>query len=124
MKLLASEVDVLAVVLDWLNTLPQTRVWRQNVGGREYLKANGRKGIVHFGQPGMADLSGICHGLRLEVEIKRKGQKPKPLQDEWLAFIQHYRGLGFWCDSLDSCVVAIRAEFWVHGWEWKKSFEP
>jgi hypothetical protein len=120
---IASEKEIQSAVLDWLNTIPHCRAWRQNVGGMEYRKADGRKGIVRFGQPGMADLSGIVHGVRLEVEIKRPGKVPTPEQEEWLAFIIRLEGVAFWVTGLDACAAKLRWEFHNRGWIWKREWE-
>ncbi len=123
MRLAASEHEIQAAVLDWVNTLPETRAWRVNVGAREYRKSNGKRGIVYFGQPGMADLSGLCHGIRLECEVKRLGEKPTPLQVQWLDFIRTYGGIAFWTDSLDSCQAQLREEYGRRGWRWEPRWQ-
>jgi hypothetical protein len=122
-RAVSTEKNIQDAVLQWLNIVPECKVWRQNVGGMEYLKADGRKGIVRFGQPGMADLTGIICGVRLEVEIKRPGQVPRPDQESWLNFIRGMGGIAFWCDSLGSCVVQLRLEFAKRSWPWLKSWE-
>jgi hypothetical protein len=103
-------------IIDYVNCIPGFRVWRQNTGGRDYIGADGKKHVVFFGQKGMADISGIGRGLRVEIEVKREGEEPNALQKAWLEFIRQCGGIAFWCDSLDACMHKLGAEFQQRGW--------
>src|SRR5262245_9385532 len=87
-RLGAPEKAVLIVVLDYLNLLPQCRAWRQNIGEFFFDDADGRRRRIRCGEPGMADVSGILRGVRLEVEVKAPGKAPTKLQTAWLASMQ------------------------------------
>jgi hypothetical protein len=99
------ETPIVTSCLQYLNLLPGVTVWRQNVGGRDYVTAEGKTGYVAFGQAGMADISGIAgDGRRIEIEVKQPGEEPRPDQYAWLRMVVEHGGVGFWCDSLDSCM--------------------
>lgn len=125
----STEKNIQAAILQWLNTIPGVRVWRQNSGGMLTTYTSKRTGktktrAVKFGEPGMADLSGIGPGgVRIEIEIKKPGELPRQDQSDWLLFIQYMDGIAFWCDSLRECNVKLRYEFERRGWTWKKEWE-
>jgi hypothetical protein len=95
------------------------------VGGREYLKADGKRGYVAFNAPGMADISGIIgpYGVTLEIEVKRPGEKATDDQTAWLNLIRHSGGIAFYADSLESCVVQLREAYERRGFLWQKRWE-
>jgi hypothetical protein len=77
---------------------------RQNTGA---MRA--RKRFVRFGQPGQCDYSGTCavvrngapvKGIRLEVEFKATGRKPRPAQQAYIDGILAEGGVAFYADSL------------------------
>lgn len=111
------EHDVMKGVIDFVNCVPGFRIWRQNVGARDYLGSDGRKHLVFFGKKGMADVSGIGRGLRVEIEVKREGEEPDEWQQEWLNFIRKYGGIAFWCDSIERCRRELVEEFERRGWK-------
>lgn len=119
------EKDVQAVAMDWMNSLPGVTVWRQNRGVlRAAATATTKRRFVKFGQPGQSDIGGIVapYGVMLQVEIKRRGEEPSLVQLEWIGLINRCGGLAFWCDSLESCVTQLSAEFMKRGWDWSKSW--
>lgn len=124
-----TEAQVQRACLDWLNTLPGVRVWRQNRGafaGEYTSKRTGRtkKRFVQFGESGMADLSGIGpQGIRIEVEIKRMGEEPTPDQFAWLDFCRKAGAIAFWCWSLDDCIDQARDCFLERRIPWQNSWE-
>lgn len=72
-----------------------TRVWRQNVGTVVRRDRRGRQtGVFHAGPPkGAADLSGIAHGLRLEIECKSARAGWTVEQQRWCDFIRARGGV-------------------------------
>ena len=99
------EAEILAVCLQWLNYQPGVRCWRQNTGAfkGEY---KGKRRFVRYGVTGQSDISGIMlpSGRRIEIEVKRPGNKPTEDQKAWMAMIREHGGIAFWCDSLDRCM--------------------
>ena len=81
-----------------------------------------KKRMVTFGIPGQSDVSGICRGFRLDVEIKRVGKFPTQDQVAYLALMSSIGGIAFWCDSLHVCVERMRTEFDLRGWAWSQSW--
>ena len=117
------ERDVQASILDWLNLLPGCKAWRQNTGVKAYKDRQGRKRLVKYGVTGQSDVTGLIHGIRLEVEVKRPGKKPTSDQDDWLVMIQQQGGISTWADSLEKLVAFMKNEYQVRGWHWRKGFE-
>ena len=81
------------------------RLWRRNVGA---LKKGDR--FIRFSSPGQSDLWGIdfriegaCRGKKWarhwEIEVKRPGNKPTPLQLVWLKDMSEKGCVAFWSDS-------------------------
>jgi hypothetical protein len=77
---------------------------RQNTGA-----ARARDRFVRFGQPGQCDYTGTCtaerngipvKGIRLEVEFKATGRKPRPEQQAYIDGILAEGGVAFYADSL------------------------
>lgn len=99
MKTIPRESDVLKAVMDYLGAQGFT-VFRRNTGA---MVAGKR--FVRFSQPGMADLWGVDRrtGRHIEVEVKRPGEKPTPLQAAWLEAMRKAGAVAFWCDSVDDC---------------------
>jgi hypothetical protein len=92
------ERDVLAGCLDACRALG-IDAERRNVG---QVEIGGR--TVRFGRTGAADITGTIPrgphaGKRLEVEVKRRGQRPRPEQLQRLAEVRAAGGIAFWCDD-------------------------
>ena len=123
MKITPIEADVKRAVLDWLNTLPETRCWRRNVGAfrGEY---KGKKRFVRFGQTGMVDVEGVCFGYHVEIEIKRPGRVVTPEQLKWLDDMLGLGAIAFWCDSLDDAAEEMSALWKQKQLPWKDSYTP
>lgn len=114
------------------STRTDMRLWRQNVGVAvplTYIKrlmallAIGKwKAAVNYasimprnqyGIPGMADLSGIIRGRRLEIEVK--GQKGKQAEEQinWQTQIERFGGiyiLAYSIEDVDTVLEAILNE--------------
>ena len=94
------EADIQRAILEYLNLHPRV-AWavRMNTGA---MKIDGR--FVKFGFTGCSDVLGqMTDGRFLAVEVKRPGNKPTEDQHSFLRNVQHYGGVGFWCDSVKSC---------------------
>lgn len=117
-----SESEIQKACIDWLNTIPGVKVWRQNTGGMSG-EHNGKKWYMKFGQKGQADITGICNGIRVEIEVKRPGEKPTDDQRDWLRIIGMHFGIAFWTDSIERCVTEMREWYTLKGWEWNKEWE-
>lgn len=108
-------------VLDYLNNprlVPFCHAWRQNIGVSRYLNGRGGYDFVKYGKPGMADISGILRGFRLEVECKVPGEKPNEKQLTWLEGICLLGGIGFWCDSIDTLEERLIEVHAQRHWRW------
>lgn len=100
----ATESEIQAAIIEYLNYQPGVRVWRRNVGAMAGSH-NGRKWFVRFGAKGMADIEGIGPGGRhIEIEVKRAGKKPTQEQLDWLEDCRVCGAIAFWADSLESAI--------------------
>lgn len=118
------ERNVQAACLEWLNTLPYIVAWRQNTGGMKG-KHNDKSWYVRFGQVGQSDITGMFHGLRLEIECKATGKRVDEGSDqaEWISMIRKHGGVAFWCDSIERCVFEMRSAFQERGLNWRQDWE-
>lgn len=122
-----SEKNIQDACLQWLNSVPRVTAWRQNTGAAvaQYTTRSGehKRRFIRFGERGQSDISGLAHGIRLEIEIKKPKEKPTILQEQWMAMIRANDGISFWCDSIDSCVLQLRGEFQRRNWSWNPGWE-
>lgn len=115
--------------MDWLNSLPGVKMWRQNRGAILSSYTSVRTGItkkrmVKFGLEGACDSTGAGpHGIRIEIEYKRPGEYPDLEQIAYMEMIRSTGAIAFWCDSLASCIKQLRYEFQQRNWPWKESWE-
>jgi hypothetical protein len=103
-------------ILNYLR-LTGIEAWLNNPGGMRYRTKEGLSKYVPHGMPGQADISGILpDGRRLEIEVKKPGEKPRPDQWDFLLMIQRSGGVAFWTDNL-RCVRSVinqaKAGAWV-----------
>lgn len=124
MKVATPEKAIQRAIIDWLNTIPAIKCWRQNTGAVT-AKYKGRTRFVRYGQPGQSDIGGIIspHGVMLQIEVKRPGNKPTDDQYEWLEMVRRAAGIAFWSDSLESCAAQLRVQFLSRGWPWSASWD-
>ena len=85
-----SEHALVQQILIEFGSLPGMRIWRVNTGAA--IRPGG--GLVRFGLPGMADISGIiAGGQRIEVEAKTRTGKQRKEQVAWQKMIEGLGGL-------------------------------
>jgi len=90
------------------------RVFRRNTGAvtTSYTRKDGvtKERFFRFSQPGMSDIWGyhISTGQHIEVEVKRAGLKPTPLQTQWLQDADEAGCIAFWCDSMESAEAGLK----------------
>lgn len=97
------EADVLKAAMDAL-TMFGFRPERRNIMAVEVVSPKGKRRLVRNGAPGQADISatvpsGPHRGKRVEIEVKRPGERPRPEQVEFLRSVNESGGLGFWIDD-------------------------
>ena len=82
---------------------------RQNTGAVRLGKR-----FVRFGTPGRADISGVWpDGRRLEIEVKRPGNKPTQAQLDFLLLMQEQGAIAFWVDDvakLDAILLHLKRD--------------
>lgn len=116
--LYTTEAQIQKLCLQWINTVPGVKAWRQNTGGAKL------KGFhVRFGVKGQADITGIAErGIRLEIEIKKNDGKLSEDQFAWLRMIREAGGIAFCCNSLEDCISNLKYWFREKGMQWSDSF--
>ena len=104
------ERNVQRLLLDWLNTQPNIKVWRQNTGASAYT-FKGKKRFVRFGIPGQSDLVGLTGGGRfLAVEVKSAKGKLTEHQAEYLNMVRKYGGIALCVSSLEELQDQLQEE--------------
>lgn len=98
-----TESSILREILLYLGTRTDLRAWRSNSGA-----ALGRRGLVRFGVPGQADISGILvGGRRLEIEVKGPTGRMSDQQRKFRAMIECFGGLYILARSVDDVTQAL-----------------
>lgn len=89
----------------------------QNVQGAimKYIKSIGglpikQNQIGIYGQAGVPDIIACIKGRFVAIEVKRPGQKPKPIQVAFLEAINKKGGLAFWSDNLEKVEEELKKE--------------
>jgi len=86
------------------------RVFRRNTGAMSGTH-NGKRRFIRFAEKGQSDVYGFIpkfDGRHVEVEIKRKGERPTLDQVQWLQDC-HFAGcLAIWVDNPDRCREVVR----------------
>ena len=106
LEVLAREGELVKSVMQLLQA-HGFQVFRRNTGAMtsNYTRKDGstRERFVRFSVPGMADIWGwqALTGRHIEVEVKRRGVKPTPLQEQWLQSARDGGVIAFWCDSME-----------------------
>lgn len=96
-----SETDIVHDIIDALNGLPSTRVFRNNTG---------KRGGVRYGLAvGSSDIIGWAWGRFFAIEVKKPGERPTEKQQEFLNSVR-FDG-GYSC-----CVTSVQEalEHWKH----------
>lgn len=121
-RVIASERETQAAVLEFLRFHPRV-AWahRANTGSGYLIPArlyrelvqqgalkDGDARYMQFGFPGAADITGqLRDGLRLEVEVKRKGEKLTDEQEAFLDAVNGARGVGFVAYRIEDIAEAL-----------------
>jgi len=103
MKLQASEKEIQAAILDYLN-LNGHFCYRQNTGAviSEY---KGKKRFFRFGVKGASDITGISKdGKRIDIEVKAGYNKPSMDQQIYLDSMKKRGGIAIVAYCLDDVI--------------------
>lgn len=105
---MASEAEIQRAILrEFGSGHPGLRVWRMNTGVAK--RADG--GVVRFGTPGQADISGIVsvggRGVRLEIEVKSATGKQSADQKSYQSMITRLGGIYILARSVDDVKRAL-----------------
>lgn len=108
MNLAPLESEIQAAIIQAFKLKHRITLWPIDAGGKGFRSA-GRSG-GHSGIPeGFPDLLGVipANGRALFIEVKRPGQKPKPKQAEFLAWLGSMNAVAFWATSVDSALQSF-----------------
>lgn len=107
-----SEKEIQDSIIDGLShfRIFKTQVWRNNTGVARYANRNGTNRFVRFGHTGSADITGVCYGRRLDIEIKQEGKKQTEKQHEYENMIKYNGGIYFVATSLDDAMSKLQYE--------------
>jgi hypothetical protein len=89
---------------------PDLRIWRSNSGAAIWRGKNGSSGgLVRFGVPGQADISGIMRpsGRRIEIEVKTLTGKQSKEQQAWQKMIEWAGGLYILARRIEDVRLAL-----------------
>lgn len=102
----------------------QTVAWRNNTGVAKYADRDGSNRFIRFGRNGSADITGICMGRRLDIEVKRPGCKQSASQKEFESLIKSNGGIYFVAESLDEALSKLHYEIrFMNKLGWSKIIE-
>ncbi len=101
------EKEIQRAILDYLALFPRkVFAWRANTGG---MKVDNR--FIKFGIAGQADITGIlASGQRIEIEVKRPGQKLSALQAVFGQCITRMGGVYIVASSTDDVAQVLGLE--------------
>ena len=99
-----TESQIQRDILHYLATRTDLRAWRANAGA-----ALSKRGLVRFGVPGQADISGLFFntGRRLEIEVKTATGRQSPQQRKFQTMIERFGGLYILARSVDDVRTAL-----------------
>ena len=82
--------------------------WKAGVGAAR-AEHKGKARFIRFGEPGQPDIIGMLPtGQFLAIEVKRPGQRPTPLQQEFIRTVNRNNGLAFVSDSVQHTHETLR----------------
>lgn len=79
----------------------------------EYIKSIGglpikQNQIGIYAQAGVPDIIACVNGRFVAIEVKRPGQKPKPIQYAFIDAINKAGGFAFWTDNLEEVKTKLK----------------
>jgi hypothetical protein len=95
-----SEAEILKTALAILRA-NGVFAWRNNTAAWFPEGKDGRRRCIRCGLRGSCDILGVLpDGRFLGLEIKRKGERPRPDQVEFMRNINMSNGIAFWVDEI------------------------
>jgi len=99
-KMLEKEIE--KAILEYLNTLPETKAWKnQSVGVYDPKKKVYRLNKGAFTARGSSDILGICQGVMLCIEVKTAKGRLSEAQEKFLDDMANLGALAFVARSVD-----------------------
>lgn len=108
------ENDVKKACLDLLAAY-RIPAWHRNTGAHsaEHTNRAGqtKRRFIRYSAPGQSDIWGIdpASGRHIEIEVKRKGERPTDAQVDWLADVARFGGIALWADSPEMLMEKLKS---------------
>lgn len=90
------EKNIHKAIILHLNRIPTTKVWKRHAGPFE---------------KGRADITGSCFGIRIEIEVKRHGNKMTPKQEAWINAADSLMCIAGCAESVEDAVEILYRYF-------------
>lgn len=109
------EHDIQTAILNALELVPGGYFWRQNSGvaRNTYTNKDGevKERFWRAGMKGISDILGVYRGYFVAIEVKAKGEKARPEQEEFIRNIRESGGIAFVCDNDDHAIPMLYQYF-------------
>lgn len=99
-----SESDVQRQIMDYVRI--RHFAWRNNTGGRPWTDNRGSNRLFRFGKVGSGDIFLIARptGRFVSIEVKRRGAKATPEQEDFIRRVEEAGGMAFVAYSLEDVI--------------------
>lgn len=81
------EQDIQTAIMDYIRSIGGLPIKQNQIG--------------IYAQAGVPDILACVKGHFVAIEVKKPGEKPKPIQYAFLDAINHCGGVGMWSDSVE-----------------------
>jgi hypothetical protein len=100
-----SEQDIVHAAIEAVNASNLALVWRNHSGSVRV-----RRGYMHLAPKGSPDIVGIlCDGRFVGLEMKKPGEKPSAVQEEWRTRFLALGGVAACVHSANETLAVLRA---------------
>lgn len=109
-----SEREIQADILIAIGSRSDARLWRSNAGrfhvvDRPCRSCASRARWIEGAPTGSADLTGIHHGRRIEIEVKSATGRHTDEQKNWESMIRTQGGIYILARSVDEALAGLNA---------------
>ena len=84
---MAKEQDIQTQIMDYIKSIGGIPIKQNQIG--------------IYATAGVPDILACIVGKFVAIEVKKPGQKPKPIQVAWINAINSAGGVAFWADNLE-----------------------
>ena len=91
---MTKEQDIQTSIMNYISSIGGLPLKFNNIG--IYAKA------------GVSDILACIRGRFVAIEVKKPGNKPSALQENFIKAVNTVGGLGFWADSLEDVKIKLK----------------